>query len=74
MPQPVRDAVRLDRLEALEVEQRLRVPFARGVAVKDGLQVGDAGVQDVLLVACVRVRCASCVMCRVSIMRACVYA
>lgn len=46
-PEVVREAVRLDRLEALEVKQRLDVARARWVSVHDGLRrSGNSGVNS----------------------------
>ena len=45
-PQPVGQAVRLDGVEALEVEDRLDIAVAGGVAVVDGRDVGAHGVAD----------------------------
>ena len=43
LPQPMREAVRLERVEALEVEHRLDEAVAGRVAVGDGEDVGAEG-------------------------------
>ena len=40
LPQAMREAMRLDRVEALEIKQRLDKARAGGIAVEDGHQIG----------------------------------
>lgn len=57
LPEVVREAVRLERLVPLEVQDRLDVPLARRVSVHHGLQV-DVERRDELRVGAVRLRVA----------------
>ena len=47
VPQFMREAVRDQRMEALEIEQRLDQAIAGGVAIEDGVEVGPEDLADV---------------------------
>ena len=49
-PQPMTDPVPLQRVEALEIEERRQVAVGGGVAVQDGDQVGSSCLHDIRIV------------------------
>jgi hypothetical protein len=46
LPQRMREAVRLDRVEALEVKQRLDEPRAGGITIRHCNEIGAESVDD----------------------------
>ena len=50
-PEPVREAMGLDRVKALEVEQGIDEARGRGIAVVDGDEIGAEGVAEIGIVA-----------------------